>query len=113
MALKFKAKTKEEIPAELQSLYVERAGGFDLDVEGAIDKPKHDEFRALNVALRQQLEEHAKRFEGIDPEAVRKLAEEKRQLEEPQQLEDGEFERRGQTANAERDSLNTGEKIDC
>jgi hypothetical protein len=28
MALKFKAKTKEEIPAELQSLYVEREGSL-------------------------------------------------------------------------------------
>jgi hypothetical protein len=70
MPIKFKAKTKEEIPAGLQPLYVEWDGGFELDVEGAIDKTKHDEFRALNVALRQQLEDHAKRFEGIDPEAV-------------------------------------------
>ncbi len=30
MALKFKAKSKEEIPAELQSLYVERDGAFVL-----------------------------------------------------------------------------------
>ncbi|HTE90573.1 MAG TPA: hypothetical protein VK639_16555 [Terriglobales bacterium] len=40
MAIKFKAKTKEEIPAELQSLYVDRDGGFALDVDGAVDKAK-------------------------------------------------------------------------
>jgi hypothetical protein len=40
MAMKFKAKSKEEIPAELQSLYVEGDGGFVLDVEGAVDKSK-------------------------------------------------------------------------
>ena len=32
-----------------------------------------------------------KRFEGIDPEEVRKLAEEKQRLEEEQQLKAGEF----------------------
>ena len=45
MAIKFKAKSKEEIPAELQSLYVERDGGFVLDVEGAVEKARVDEFR--------------------------------------------------------------------
>ena len=34
MPLKFKAKSKDEIPAELHSLYVEREGAFVLDVEG-------------------------------------------------------------------------------
>jgi len=37
MALKFKAKSKEKISSELQSLYVERDGGFVLDVEGAVE----------------------------------------------------------------------------
>jgi hypothetical protein len=40
MALKFKAKSKEEIPAELQPLYVEREGAFVLDVEGVVDKAR-------------------------------------------------------------------------
>jgi hypothetical protein len=42
MAIKFRAKSKEEIPAELQSLYVERDGAFVLDVEGAVDKARVD-----------------------------------------------------------------------
>ncbi|HSU55642.1 MAG TPA: hypothetical protein VLT36_16420 [Candidatus Dormibacteraeota bacterium] len=122
MPIKFKAKSKDEIPAELQSLYVERDGAFELDVDGMVDKTKHDEFRAQNVALRQQLEEHAKRFEGMDPDEFRKLAEEKRKLEEAQQLKDGEIEKvidgrlrdirtdwdkRLQKVASERDSLNT------
>jgi len=45
MPLKFKAKSKEEIPSELQALYVEREGAFVLDVEGAVDKARVDEFR--------------------------------------------------------------------
>ena len=42
--------------------------------------------------LSNQLAEQKKRFEGIDPEQVRKLAEEKQRLEESQQLKLGEVE---------------------
>jgi hypothetical protein len=93
MALKFKFKNKEEIPAESQSLYVERDGGWILDVDGAVEKAKLDEFRTNNIALTNQLAEQRKRFEGIDPEDVKKLAEEKRKLEEAQQLKGGEIEK--------------------
>src|SRR5258708_2861553 len=93
MALKLKYKTKDEVPAELQTIYVERDGEFALDVDGVVDKTKHDEFRAANVALRKELEDQKKRFEGIDPDQVRKLAEEKQQLEETQQLKLGEVEK--------------------
>jgi hypothetical protein len=94
MALKPKVKSKDEVAAEMQPLYVEREGEWVLDVEGGmIDRAKHDEFRTANIALRKQIEENEKRFEGIDPDAVRKLAEEKRQLEEAQQLKQGEFEK--------------------
>src|SRR5262245_5138623 len=112
MALKFKFKTKEEIPAESQSLYVERDGGWLLDVDGAVDKAKLDEFRTNNIALTNQLAEQKKRFEGIDPDEVKKLAEEKRKLEESQQLKGGEIEKvvegRLKTAKSEWDKqLNT------
>jgi hypothetical protein len=75
MAIKFRAKTKDEIPAELQSLYVERDGAFVLDVEGAVDKARVDEFRANNIALTNQLAEQRKRFEAIESEQVSKSAE--------------------------------------
>jgi hypothetical protein len=86
-----------------------------------VDKTKHDEFRAANIALKKELEDQKKRFEGIDPDEVRRLAEEKLKLEEEQQLKVGEVEKvletRLKTAkaewdkqfaavNAERDSLN-------
>ena len=93
MPLKFKVKTKDEIPAAQQALYVERDGAWVLDVDGAVDKSKLDEFRTSNVTLLKQLQEHQQRFEGINPEEVRQLAEEKRKLEEQQQLKAGEFER--------------------
>src|SRR5437764_9621229 len=122
MALKFKYKTKDEVPAESQSLYLERDGGWMLDVDGVVDKSKLEEFRANNITLSNQIAEQKKRFEGIDPDEVRKLAEEKRKLEEAQQLKGGEVDRvvegRLKTAKtewdkqfnavtAERDSLNT------
>src|SRR3974390_2622258 len=107
MALKYKFKSKDEIPAEQQALYVERDGAWMLDVEGAVEKAKLDEFRANNIALSNQLAEHKKRFDGIDPDEVRKLAEEKQRLEEAQQLKGGEVEKvvegRLKTAKAEWD----------
>ena len=51
MALKFKFKTKEEIPTEHLSLYAEREGAWVLDVDGAVEKTKLDEFRNTNVSL--------------------------------------------------------------
>ena len=107
MALKFKFKSKEEVPAEQQALYVERDGAWMLDVDGAVDKSKLDEFRANNITLSNQLAEQKKRFEGIDPDQVRKLAEDKQRLEEAQQIKGGEMdkvvENRLKTAKAEWD----------
>ena len=93
MALKFKHPTKAEIPAELQSLYLERDGAWFLDVDGAVEKSKLEEFRTTNVALLKENRELKERFEGINPDEVRKLADEKRQLEEAQQLKAGEVEK--------------------
>ena len=93
MALKFKFKTKDEIPADHLPLYAEREGGWILDVEGAVDKSKLDEFRHTNVSLLKERDELKKRYEGIDPEEVRQLTEEKRRLEETAQLKAGEVEK--------------------
>lgn len=93
MALKFKFNSKTEIPTELAAHYVERDGVWLLDAEGAADKTKLDEFRNSNLALLKQIDEQKKRFEGIDPDEVRKLADEKRKLEEQQQIKAGEVEK--------------------
>ncbi|MGZ5545028.1 MAG: hypothetical protein ACXWIU_10165 [Limisphaerales bacterium] len=107
MSLKFKVSSKDEVPAALAAHYVERDGAWVLDAEGAADRAKLDEFRNNNVSLLKQLDEQKKRFEGIDPDEVRKLAEEKRQLEEQQQIKAGEvekvFETRIKTAKADFD----------
>jgi hypothetical protein len=93
MPLKFKHNSKEEIPVESQSLYVERDGAWLLDVDGAVEKSKLDEFRNSNVALLKERDELKQRFDGINPDEVRKLAEEKRKLEETQQLKSGEVDK--------------------
>ena len=122
MALKYKYQKREEIPAEHTALFVERDGAFVLDAEGATDKAKADEFRTNNVALKKQLEELAARFNGIDPEEVKKLAAEKQRLEEERQLKAGEvdkvvegrvkalkadWDKQLSTVTTERDTLNT------
>ena len=69
MALKFKYKSKEEVPAEHVPFYAEREGAWQLDVEGGVadaaalaevrkaEKAKLDEFRENNNALKRQIEE--------------------------------------------------------
>lgn len=93
MALKFKIKSKDEIPAGLEAHYLERDGAWVLDAEGVVDKAKLDEFRTTNVALLKERDELKARFEGIDPGEVRRLAEEKRKLEEVQAIKAGEAEK--------------------
>jgi len=89
MPLKFKYATKQEIPAEQQAFYVERDGAWLLDADGVVSQTKLDEFRQNNIALSNQL----KKFEGIDPDAVRLLADEKRKLEEAAQIKAGEVDK--------------------
>ncbi len=93
MALKFRYRSKDEVPAEHLSLYVERDGAFVLDAEGATDKAKVDEFRTNNVALQNQLKELAARYEGIDPDAVKTLLADKARLEDEKLIKDGEVEK--------------------
>ena len=62
-----------------------------LDVEGAVEKSKLDEFRHTNVSLLKERDELKQRYEGIDLEEVRQLTEEKRRLEETALLKAGEL----------------------
>ncbi len=100
MAVKFKVAAKSEIPAGRENDYVERDGVMVLDVEGAVDKVKFDgmaakveEYRNNNHALKDEIANLKSRFDGINPDEVRKLADEKRKLEEAQQLKAGEVEK--------------------
>ncbi|HOX59409.1 MAG TPA: hypothetical protein P5205_19765 [Candidatus Paceibacterota bacterium] len=130
MALKYKFKSKDEIPAGIAEHYVERDGAWVCEMEGAVEKARHDEMRERVIAVSNELKAVKERYDGIDPDQVRKLAEEKQRLEEAQQLKSGELdkvvENRLKTAKtewdkqfaavtSERDSLNarlTGIQID-
>ena len=85
MALKNKYAKAEEIPAELKPFYVERDGAWLLDSE------RNEELRQTNITVMKERDALLKRFEGIDPDEVRKLAAEKARLEEEQRLKDGKF----------------------
>ncbi len=97
------------------------ASGCSMWMAASWTKRSWMSFAPHNVALRKQLEEQKKRFEGIDPDEVRKLAEEKQKLEEAQQLKLGEvdkvlenrlktaradWDKQFATVTAERDALN-------
>ena len=93
MSLKRKFQTKAEIPAEQLPFYAEREGAWFLDADPSEELAKLAEFRDTNIGLKKQLEALQQRFQGIDPEEVRKLTEEKRKLEEAQQLKAGEVDK--------------------
>lgn len=57
------------------------------------DKARLDEFRVSNVALKKDLEDLRAKFDGMDPEEVRKLAAEKQRLEEERQIKAGEVDK--------------------
>lgn len=92
MALKFKVSRKEDVPAELQSLYVERNGAFYLDAEGVVEKERLDEFRNNNITLQKRVEELTKSFEGIDAEQARELLKKQQDLEEGELVKKGDIE---------------------
>ena len=93
MPIKLKYSDLKQIPAEDVRLYVERDGAWVLDAEVGAEKAKLDEFRTNNVALLKELNEFKQRFDGINPDEVRKLAEEKQRLEDEQRVKAGEFEK--------------------
>jgi hypothetical protein len=93
MALKYKFKSKDEVPPEHQSLYTERDGTWVLDVEGAVEKAKLDEFRNTNIALTKERDELKQCFDGIDPDEARALLSDRAKLEQEQQLKSGEIDK--------------------
>lgn len=93
MPLKYRFASKAEIPSEHAALYVEREGAFVLDCDGVVEKGRLDEFRNNNVTLQKKLDDLTKRYEGIDPDEVRKLNDEKRKAEEALALKNGEIEK--------------------
>jgi len=93
MPLKFKFKSKDEVPAEHLSLYSERDGAWVLDVDGAVEKAKLDEFRNSNATLTKERDELKQRFDGIDADEARALLADRAKLEQEKQLKAGEIDK--------------------
>jgi hypothetical protein len=93
MPIRLKYDNLKEIPAEDVRLYVEREGAWHLDADLKDERAKLAEFRTNNLALIKERDDLKKRFEGIDPDEVRKLAGEKQRLEDEQRLKAGEFDK--------------------
>ena len=70
-----------------KTFYAQAGDGYQLQVEGATDKAKLDEFRASNVDLLKQQEA----FKGVDIEKYRKLEEQERKLRDKELIDKGEF----------------------
>jgi hypothetical protein len=79
MPLKYKVTNLEEVEENHRELYAEKeeAGKkvFILQVEGAVDRERLNEFRDNNIALRKEKEDLQTQWEGIDlsPEQVKEL----------------------------------------
>jgi hypothetical protein len=87
MPLKFKYAKKEDVPAEQASLYVEKGGAFVLDVDGAVERERLEEFRTNNIKLTNEL----KSFEGIDVAKARELMAKQAELEQGELIKKGDF----------------------
>lgn len=86
MALRFKYAKREEVPAEHSSHYVEKGGAFVLDVDGAVERERLDEFRQSNVELLKRLKD----YEGIDPGKAKDLMARQAELDSENLLKSGD-----------------------
>jgi hypothetical protein len=57
MPIKYKVKSKEELPADYAGLYVQRDDAWVLEIEGAVDKARLDKVRHNNATLTKQFDE--------------------------------------------------------
>ena len=92
MTRKFKYQKQEEIPADLAGHYVQRDGSWFFDCDDGAEKGRLEELRQNNINLTRQLAEQKRRFDGIDPDAVREAMEAKRKLDEGELRQKGDFE---------------------
>lgn len=87
--MKFKYANLEDIPENIRSFYSQGSdGAYYLQVEGAVDKARLDEFRDNNVNLQKQLD----RFKGVDPARIQEMLENERKIAEKKLIDAGDIE---------------------
>lgn len=85
MGLKFMIDKLEDVPENVRGLYRPEGDKFVLDVEGAVQKERLDEFRTNNINLQKQLDA----LKGVDPVKYRELVNIQRQIEEGELIKAG------------------------
>lgn len=87
--LKFKLNSEDfdKLNDVEKSFYAQAGEGYQLQVDGATDKSKLDEFRATNVDLLKQQEQ----FKGVDLEKYRALEAQEVKLRNKELIDKGEF----------------------
>lgn len=88
MSLKYKVANIAEVPEALREMYEKVGEEYILQVDGAADKGKLDEFRNNNIELLKKLET----YKGIDPKKFIELTELERQKNEKELIEAGKVE---------------------
>lgn len=90
MALAYIINKLEDVAEGLRALYVKMADGrYQLEVDGAVDKSKVDEFRNKNIELLKE----AEKFKDLNPQKYQELMDLQRQREEKALLDAGEVDK--------------------
>ncbi len=92
MPLKYKYKTKDEIPVEHQAFYEEpreTTGFWTLAAEGVAEQAKLEAAEHKNEALKKQFDSLALKFKNIDPDLARQLLQAKKDAEDQVHLQKG------------------------
>lgn len=90
MSLKYRIAKLEEVAEGVRALYAVQAdGSFVLQVDGAVDKAKIDEFRNTNIDLSKKLD----LYKDVDVEKYRSGIELQKQLDEKKLIDAGQFDK--------------------
>lgn len=87
MKLKFKIAKLDEVAETVRSLYRQEGDSYVLDVDGAVDRSRLDEFRENNITLQKQLD----KLKDVDPAKYRELMELDRKVREKELIEKGDL----------------------
>jgi len=88
MKFKINKDEHEKLSDDFKALYVADGDNFTMQIEGAVDKTKLDEFRASNVDLLKQ----AKANEGIDMDKYNSMLETERKIRDKELIDKGDIE---------------------
>jgi hypothetical protein len=92
MKPKFRYANQSEIPEALKSFYIEKDGGWVIDIEGAADAAKLNEFRDNNIALAKERDTLKATWDGLNPDDVKALIAKKAEIEAQKSKDKGEIE---------------------